>query len=171
MNNFWRVTAICILSLVLLACSGGSSPESDADASSKIVSASSEYPFMGVAELDAYVKENAGKPTMALFWTTWCPSCKQEIPEMEKLNQTYSDKVNVITISLDEKVEALHQFFNGKDLDLPVYMGDEAIARKFGVEAIPTLVIFDKNGQQIFGKAGIFPHAMLEKMVDKMAGQ
>ena len=90
---------------------------------------------------------------------------------MEALNRSHGDKVNIITVSLDEKVEALDAFFSTKKIDLPVYIGDEAIARKFGVEAIPTLVMFDKNGTQTFAKPGVFPHAMLESMANKLAEQ
>ncbi len=175
MNNFRRLIVIVGISLLLLACSGGSDPESEAKSSSGSSSSASAvpdgYPFMGVAELDAYLAENSGKPTMVLFWTTWCPSCKEEMPEMEKLRKSHGDKLNVITISLDEQKSALEAYFSKNKLDLPVYHGDEAIARKFEIQAIPTLVIFDKDGTQTFAKAGIFPHSMLESMADKLIGQ
>lgn len=169
MNNFRRITAIAILSLLLLACNGGSPAESEAESPANTAQASGSYPFMGVAELDKFVAEGAsqGKATMVLFWTTWCPSCKQEIPEMEALNKSHGDKVNIITISLDENVEALDDFFSNGKLDLPVYHGDDAIARRYQIEAIPTLVIFDKTGKSVFNRAGVFPHSMLEGMVKR----
>ena len=170
MNNFRRLAVIAIVSLLLLACNSGASQESQGESSGG-ATASGTYPFMGVAELNTFLTKNAGKPTMLLFWTTWCPSCKQEIPEMEALNASHGDRVNVITVSLDENVEALDAFFKDGKIDLPVYHGDDAIARKFGVEAIPTLVMFDKKGQQTFAKAGVFPHAMLTAMAEKLAGQ
>jgi len=157
---------ICTL---LLACGDGGSQTAESSPSGE--NAPGVYPAMGVADLDQFLAENKGKPTMLLFWTTWCPSCKEELPELEALRASHGDKVNVITVSLDESVAALDAYFSKKKLDLPVYHGDEAIARKFGVEAIPTLVMFDKNGKKIFGKPGIFPHAMLVKMAEKLASQ
>ncbi len=163
MKKFRRLAALLILSLFLLACSGGSGePEA---ASSNDAPSSSGFPSMSVAELDSFLAKS-GKPTLVLFWTTWCPSCKQEIPELETLNKTHGDKVNVMAVSLDEQEQALKQFFNGKKLDLPVYHGDEALGRKFNVEAIPTLIIFDKTGKMVFNQPGVFPHSMLERMVD-----
>lgn len=166
MNNFQRLAVILCLSLILLACSGGST-----DSEAEPVSVGGAYPKMGVAELDTYLAENTGKPAMLLFWTTWCPSCKQEIPELEQLNKTYGDKVNILAISLDEDVAALDAFFADKKIELPVYIGDQAIARKFEVEAIPTLALIDKNGKLIFAKPGVFPYAMLQRMADKLLGQ
>ncbi len=166
MKNLQRIAVILVFSLFLIACSGGSSePEASSAAND------GSYPKMGVAELDAFLVENPGKPTIVLFWTTWCPSCKEEIPEMEKLNKSHGDKINILAVSLDEKVEALDAFFAKQKVDLPVYMGDQAIAQKYEVEAIPTLAFFDKTGKLTFAKAGAFPYAMLQAMAEKMIGQ
>ena len=126
---------------------------------------------MDVTGLDTYLAENSGKPTVVLFWTTWCPSCKQEIPEMELLNRSHGDRMNIITISLDENVAALDKFFEKGKLDLPVYVGDQALAEKFNVSAIPTLVIFNKEGEMTFSQPGVFPHSMLTAMANKLIGQ
>lgn len=175
MMKFWRFAALLIIMALLVACSNDSTPEAETEANAAVESGSaggdSNFPFMGVAELDRYLAHNTGKPTMVLFWTTWCPSCKQEIPEMEQLNKSHGDKMNIITISLDENMAALDAFFKKGRLDLPVYIGDQAIAEKFNVSAIPTLVIFDKNGKMTFSQPGVFPHSMLMSMVEKMTRQ
>ena len=175
MMKLWRLSAVLIVMVLLVACSGGAAPEAETEADASVESVSSagtkDFPFMGLPELDAFLAENTGKPTMAVFWTTWCPSCKQELPEMEQLNKTHGDKMNIITISLDEKVEALEQYFKKGKLDIPVYWGDQSLAEKFNVSAIPTLVIFNKQGKMTFSQAGIFPHSMLTAMADKLIGQ
>lgn len=173
MMKFWRFAALLIVIVLLVACSGESTPEAKGTLSSDSgnTKESASFPFMGVAELDTYLAANSGKPTMVLFWTTWCPSCKQEIPEMELLNKSHGDKMNIITISLDEKVAALDKFFEKGMLDLPVYVGDQAIAEKFNVSAIPTLVIFNKEGKMTFAQPGIFPHSMLTAMAEKLIKQ
>lgn len=169
MNNFRRFAVIIMICALLMACGEDASQSSGGSTSGTAVAG--EYPPMGVKELDEFLAKNKGTPTMLLFWTTWCPSCKEELPELEALKASHGNMVNVITVSLDENIAALDTFLGKKKLDLPVYHGDEAIARKFGVEAIPTLVMFDKNGKMIFGKPGVFPHSMLEKMAEKLASQ
>ncbi len=153
--------------LLLAACSDGDTKETGASAESN---SARTFEPMGVNELDTFLAANKGTPTILMFWTTWCPSCKKELPELEKLRQTHGDKVNIITVSLDEKREALEKYFEEHSLDLPVYYGDEAIARKFSVQAIPTLVMFDGEGQQVFAQPGVFPHEMLTGMAEKLAG-
>lgn len=175
MNIFRQIVVVLVLSLALVACSNGADSEAQTDQSAQpelqAKAPAGKFPFMSVAELDTFLADNKGKPTMLFFWATWCPSCKQQIPELEKLQQSHGDKVNIIALSVDEKREALEEYFSKKPFDLPVHWGDEALARKFGVEAIPTMVIFDSNGKQIFGQAGVFPHSMLVAMLEKLTGK
>lgn len=172
MNNFRRLAAVLTICLILVACSDNTPASSgSASSGSTATAASGEFPPMGPAELDAYLADNKGTPTMVMVWTTWCPSCKQQMPEMEELAKSAKGQINVITVSLDENVEILKDYFKDKKLDLPVYHGDEALARKYEVQAIPTLLMFDREGKLNFNKPGVFPTAMLKVMADKLAQQ
>ncbi|WP_319470361.1 TlpA disulfide reductase family protein [uncultured Pseudodesulfovibrio sp.] len=166
MKTFRRLATLLTVALILMACSGSGEPEAASDNGGPVTA--SGFPAMSVADLESFLAKNADKPTLALMWTTWCPSCKQELPELEALQASHGDRVNIMAISLDEDAQALKKFFSGKKLDLPVYHGDEALGRKFGVEAIPTLLIFDTTGKLVFNQPGVFPHAMLERMVGGM---
>lgn len=99
------------------------------------------------------------------------PVVQKELPELEALGKDRGDEVNVFTVSLDEKREALETYFADHTLDLPVFHGSEDLAHKFGVQAIPTLVLFDAEGKTIFAKPGLFPQSMLNAMVDGMLGE
>lgn len=171
MKNLRQLAVILIFILLLTACSDASAPEAEAQSSTQASSEAVAYPALGVAEFDEYLTDRSGKPTMALFWTTWCPSCKQQVPEMEALYTAYGDQLNILTISLDENVADLEKFFAKSKATMPVYHGDQALAEKFNVSAIPTLVIFNKKGEQTFGQAGVFPKSMLQAMADKLIVQ
>lgn len=171
MKNIQRIAVIALLSLCLLACSGGDEAGSASKTAAQEAGETMTFPPMGVDDLDAFLQKNNGTPTIAMVWTTWCPSCKQALPELEALYKSHGDRVNILAVSMDESKTALSKFFEEKTLDLPVYHGDEALARKFGIEAIPTMLIFDKGGQLIMNEAGVFPHSMLSAMADKLAAQ
>lgn len=168
MNKFQRIAFISLLSLFLFACSGGGEESATQAAGAK---GSEQYPAMSLDGLNDYLAANTGKPTIVMVWTTWCPSCKQELPEMEALNKSHAEKVNVITISMDENLAALEKFFEDKSLDLPVFHGDVTIAKEFRIDSIPTMLIFDKAGKLVFNEPGIFPHSMLSAMADKVASE
>jgi len=162
-----RLAALVLLMTVLLvACSGGG--ESTAGNAKKGAEAPSGIQTLDSAGLDTWLKAHTGKPTLVIFWATWCPSCKQALPEMEGLAKSRAEKANVIAVSLDEDLNKLKEYLAEHPLRMPVFAGNRDLANRFGIEAIPTLVIFDKLGNQIFGKSGAFPQAMLEKVVDDL---
>ena len=47
------------------------------------------------------IKPN-GKPLLINFWATWCDPCREEFPDLVKLDATYKGKIDFITVSLDE---------------------------------------------------------------------
>jgi len=176
--KLWRLFALLIFALTLVACSDnagstGDSPQApDLKASAPAQApASGDVPFMGLDELKDFVTGNDGKPTIVVIWTTWCPSCKEQMPELEALHESHGEKINIIALSLDENKAALDKYLAAAAPKLPVYWGDETVARAHGVEAIPTLLIFDKQGRKVFGQAGMFPSSMLGAMADKLANE
>lgn len=172
MTNFQRFAAIIMISLALVACSdGGSATTESATASKSVASSGERFPFMGQAELDEYLKANQGTPTMLMFWATWCPSCKQALPDLEKLAQSHGDKVNIIALSVDERKAALDTFYKDKEPGLPVYHSDQALAARFDVTAIPTMVFFNKSGEPVFSRPGAFPYDMLTALADKLVAE
>jgi thiol-disulfide isomerase/thioredoxin len=174
MKKMWLIIALALGLLALTACSGESGNDAKTGGASMspahetASSSGAAYPFMGVAELDQYLKAHEGKPTMLFFWASWCPSCKQQIPELETLQKDKGGKINLVALSVDESEDALKRYLDKHPMDVPVYWGNQDLARKFRVEAIPTLVIFDKTGKQIFSQAGVFPASMLGAMADKL---
>jgi len=183
MHIFRYITVISLLLLALTACSGAEEPTGDKaqgpdlKASAPVETAGSPAAGSGdILDLDAdgladYLAANRGKPTLIMLWATWCPSCKQQIPEMEQLQKTRGDQVNVIALSVDENRKALQRYLDKKPMELTVAWGDQQIARDHNVEAIPTLLIFDKSGKKIFGQPGVFPASMLGAMADKLVSE
>ena len=91
------------------------------------------------------------------FWASWCGPCLKEIPELQKLHSQYSEKLQIISISVDEdKVQwqdavvkyGLSQWPQVIASNHEEYyfaeQGNTALA--YGVEQIPCFILIDKNG-------------------------
>ncbi len=91
------------------------------------------------------------------FWATWCKPCVAELPEFEKLNETYKDKkVKVILVSMDfkeDKTKKLIPFLQKHNYTSEVILLDEVNGNTFinkvskeWTGAIPaTLIVSDSK--------------------------
>lgn len=99
-------------------------------------------------DLSAY----RGKPLMIHFWATWCPVCKMEIDNIERVSQHY----RVITIAVNSGKESdIDTFLREKELDLVVINDSDAlISKSMQVELFPTTFIYDRSGKLLSTEVG-----------------
>jgi thiol-disulfide isomerase/thioredoxin len=92
--------------------------------------------------------ELAGKIVVLDFWATWCPPCRESLPEIKDLLKKYPrEKLVVVSISADEKEAEWKNFVAKKGMDWPqVLDGDERMRNTFHVHAFPTYLVIDGEG-------------------------
>ena len=100
------------------------------------------------------ISDFRGKVVFLNFWTTWCPSCRVEMPSMERLHLRLKDKGFVmVAINLQESREQVRGFFKEQGLTFMALLDkDGKVGTRFGIRNIPTTYILDKKGR-ILGAA------------------
>lgn len=95
-----------------------------------------------------------GQPAVLVFWTAWCPSCKEEAPHINELAAKYEPQgVRVVGINIQDSPARLA----GGVKDFGIKYGvasdaDASVARRYKVVGTPTIVFLDKQGiVQYFG--------------------
>jgi len=92
------------------------------------------------------LSQQKGKDVMVVFWATWCPPCKQEIPNLIELQNKYdADTLAIIAIS-DESDKTLRSFRQANGLNYTVASAENLPSPYDEVTAIPTILLIDKNG-------------------------
>ena len=107
-----------------------------------------------------------GRPRLINFWATWCGPCREEFPDLVKIGKDHKDKVELITVSLDEMSEinrAVPEFLTQMKADFPAYLlktpdADAAIeiVSKTWQGALPFTILFNAQGEPVYSKQGKF---------------
>lgn len=97
-----------------------------------------------------------GKKVFLNFWATWCPPCKAEMPEIEKLyEETKDSDLVIVAVDMGEPLSTVKTFIDNNKYDFKVLLdSDHSVATKYGISAIPTSYFIDKNGNIVSKNVG-----------------
>ncbi|AQQ10378.1 Thiol-disulfide oxidoreductase ResA [Sedimentisphaera cyanobacteriorum] len=93
--------------------------------------------------------EMKDKDVMVVFWATWCPPCREEIPELKKLRNKYSsDELEIIAISFENQ-NKVKEFAEEKGINYTVAASSQSeLPSPFkDIRAYPTIMFIDKQGK------------------------
>jgi len=98
-----------------------------------------------------------GRKVVLLFWASWCPDCRAEIPALKALHAAAQpDKVAFVSVSFDRSFDTLCQFVEenylpGVQLFDPAGKKDSPIGEQYGIKWIPSLYVIDEAGKVQLG--------------------
>jgi peroxiredoxin len=89
-----------------------------------------------------------GSHVLLKFWATWCPSCLEELPMMEKFSEGRKDQLVILLAAIDgEKEKKVQRLIKEKKITLPVLLDPKAkTARSYGVNFIPVSFLISQEG-------------------------
>lgn len=113
-----------------------------------------------------------GKVVILNFWATWCPPCRQEIPEFVRLQAAYKDKLQIVGASEDDDPpEKVREFAQQHGMNYPIVMATKELADNYGgVPALPTSFIIDQQGRVVEKHTGLYEYDVYERDVRALAG-
>jgi len=100
------------------------------------------------ADFDAEMT-SAGKPVVVDFFATWCGPCKILAPRLDKLAGEYGDRIKFVSLNVDQS---------------------PALATKFKVEGVPTLLFIGRAGRVMDSIEGLASAEVLRTKLQSLAG-
>lgn len=97
-----------------------------------------------------------GKKVFLNFWATWCPPCKEEMPEIQKLyEETENSDLVIISVEIGEPLSTVKSFIASNKYSFKVLLdSDQSVATKYNIASIPTSYFIDIDGNIISKRMG-----------------
>lgn len=119
------------------------------------------------------LKEYRGKKVILNFWATWCPPCREEMPEMQKFYQDYRQKnVEILAVNLEyseTKPEKIRDFVKDYELGFSIPLDEKnTTGKQFRAVSIPTSYFIDEEGIITKMHIGPMDYKSMEDEIQKM---
>lgn len=93
------------------------------------------------------------------FWASWCKPCIRSFPKLDELHRKYSKQgFTVLAVNLDQNKALALDFLKANPVSYPnVYDEGAKIAKKYGVNSMPTSFFIDRKGEIRLSHQGFNP--------------
>ncbi len=91
----------------------------------------------------------AGKVVLVDFWATWCPPCREEIPDLVSLRNELAPKgFEVLGVSMDSDTASVRRYLKRQPMPYPLaFNGGEDEPKGWTVPGLPTAYLIGRDGR------------------------
>jgi peroxiredoxin len=116
-----------------------------------------DFTLRDAAGKDVTLSSLRGKVVLLNFWATWCHGCQLEIPGFVEFEKRYEDRgLVVVGVSLDsDGWKSVRPWLKEKKVNYPIVIGNDNLAKEYGLESLPLTVLIDRNGKIADSHSGV----------------
>lgn len=105
------------------------------------------------------LEELRGDVVMLNFWASWCGPCRQEMPHMDDIQKEFEDYgFHVVAVNVDQNRADADRFLAAVPVDFTILFDEKSdVSQLYQVQAMPTTVMIDRDGQARFLHRGYQP--------------
>jgi len=118
------------------------------------------------------------KPLLVNFWATWCEPCREEFPDLVKLDNEFKGKIDFITISLDDPADSsgpVKSFLAAMKAQMPAYVlktaDESAVITSVSKEwfgGMPFTILYHPKGNAVYERQGKVQLDVVRPQIDKL---
>lgn len=145
--------------------------EAMANAGLEIGKAAPDFELQATDGTKVKLADLKGKKVILNFWATWCPPCKQEMPEMQKFYEKNKQDVVIAAVNYTPSERAngeakVKNFASENGLTFPILLDTtSAVSNTYKVISLPTSYFVDTKGVIRQKYIGPMTEAFMEKTV------
>lgn len=115
-----------------------------------------------------------GKVVFLNLWATWCPACRYEMPQMERMYQDYQyGGLVILAVEVEQRegLERVRELVKEHNLSFPILLDSGNIARLYKITAHPTTFLIGRDGviqERIIGLAYNWDSVKGRKLIESL---
>ena len=124
-----------------------------------------DFELMSMDDTLIKLSETRDKNVILNFWYTGCGFCVIEMPDLQKLQDTYKDDLLLLAVNVGEKKDKIQEFMDENKLSFTVLRDEDMkIADTYGIRSFPTTIAVNKKGEVIGGYIGMLTYDQMEQL-------
>ncbi|WP_101843980.1 TlpA disulfide reductase family protein [Halobacillus sp. Marseille-P3879] len=114
-----------------------------------------------------------GEKVFLNFWATWCPPCKEEMPEMERFHKEFGDEVTILAVNAtdsESSISDVHDYIEEEGYTFPVLLDRKGdVTSDYQAMSIPTTYFIGTDGVvQEERRVGPMSYEFMVEMKDEL---
>ena len=156
MKKLLLIMAMMMAGLALNAQNTPQEEDLDAKYGAELLKAGEQAPDFTLKDLDGSpirLSDLKGKRIVLVFWASWCPDCRAEVPELKAMYTAAAPaKVEFVSVSFDREFDTLQKFaadnaLPGIQLFDPAGKKESKVGADYHIKWIPSLYLIDAKGR------------------------
>ncbi len=114
----------------------------------KVGEAAPDFSTMDLSNRLVSLSSYRGQKVVLLdFWATWCMPCQMEMENLQTLQEKFKPAdFEILSLNQQEEADVVRQFVARRQYGFHVLLDSGKVSARYGVRAIPDLVLVDRTG-------------------------
>lgn len=110
-----------------------------------------------------------GRPLFVNMWATWCPPCRAEIPDLQRLFTSEKQSgFTVLGVDQGQDAEPVSMFVSDYKLTYPILVDkSEQLSSSLGSSGLPTTLVYDRAGKLVDVVIGMMTPGVMQAELEK----
>jgi cytochrome c biogenesis protein CcmG/thiol:disulfide interchange protein DsbE len=131
------------------------------------------FAVVDMAGRPASLADYRGKIVVLNLWASWCPPCRAEMPDLERLYRDYAKRgVVVLGVDQGEAADRARTFATSLGITYPVLIDDaQQYGRVYAALGLPTTIVVDRTGVVAQAFDGALSYAQMRAAVEPLVAK